>query len=50
MPPFDERDPMRNTSKHRNNRIRLQKIQKKLAQQAKRAKRDQRRGTAAKAA
>ena len=50
MPPFDERDPMRNTSKHRNNRIRLQKIHKKLAQQAKRAKRDQRRGQPAKAA
>src|SRR5687768_15025261 len=50
MPPFDQRDAMRNTSKHRNNRIRLQKIQKKLAQQAKRARRDQRRGTAAKAA
>ena len=41
MPPFDERHPVRHTSKHRNNRIRLQKIHKKLRQQAKQLKKEQ---------
>jgi len=33
---------MRNTTKNRNNRMRLQKIGKRLRQQAKQAKREQR--------
>ena len=41
---------MRNTSKNRNNRMRLQKIGKRLRQQAKQLRKQQRAGTAPKPA
>jgi len=41
---------MRNTSKNRNNRMRLQKIGKRLRQQAKQARKQQRTASAAKPA
>jgi hypothetical protein len=37
-PPLKEHQPMRHTTKHLRNRIRLQKIKKKLAGEAKQAK------------
>ncbi len=45
-----EIDPMRNTSKHRRNRIRLQKIANKLNREAKQRKKAQRTSARAKAA